>query len=209
MTATIKEKSNQELISYCNRLQKAIESCYAVGKANDAIELEDKLKELESELYERNKQTEQEVSELKKLIQVSSNLKSQTTKQASTIQVQPIVKTEPILETKTKKPPIKRKKMEGAFDTNDARRYRSLVTDLQVQLKSWMLIKEENKPFLKPKHKKLVETKLNLIVDHIKSRCKTDEWKDILLNKTSYSSCYDKKRFNFNLKEVLKEFGLN
>lgn len=136
----------------------------------------------------------------------SSSLKSQTPmKQTSGTQAQPQAKTEPILET-TK---TQRKRINPPFRGNDARRYRDLVISLQVQLRAWMLIKEENKQYKRVEHRKLVKEKLKLVVDHINSKCVTAEWKKLLLNDKTFSSGFNKKRFSFNVEKVLKDFDLN
>jgi hypothetical protein len=154
-------------------------------------------------IQERQKQSVAvEGQEPKKRILHPSSLKSQ------------MMNAPPIIKTKAETIVIVKEEVERVvknipFDFNDMKRFRRLVTNLQVQLKTWMLIKDDNKNYYRAKHKQLAIDNVKLIVTHIEQRAKNERWKRLLLLETTYSSGYKKKRFGFDIDKILKDFKLN
>jgi hypothetical protein len=202
MTA-IQQRTTEDLKVMCERLEKSINSAYQAGKGGDAEALEIALSSIKDELRNRSKQLVAiEEQEPKKRVLHPSSLKSQMMNAPPTIKM----KKENIVIVKEE---VERVVKNVPFDNNDMKRYRHLVTILQVQLKAWMMIKKDNKEAYKAKHQKLATDNIKAIVEHINRRAKNDTWKRLLLTEVSYSSGYKKMRFSFNIDKVLKDFELN
>jgi hypothetical protein len=200
------EQDNETLLLLIKEAEGYHETFVSLNAPKETLDdINERIQTMRAILQNRRKAVATEGQSEKKPI-YSSSLKSQIPmKQTSTTQAQPQAKTAQVSSHKIE---VERKIKDRPFDANDARRYRSLITDLQVQLKSWMLIKKENKPYLRAKHKNIVCKKFSLIFDHVNSRCLTLEWKKYLFEEASYSSCFEKKRFFLNLDRILKDFDL-